>query len=120
MKKTLRILLFKIHQEVIASLEIDNQTIFDTENFKCILAVQYNIAPEDIDVEFSSKEVFEPKSDLFISVTGKLCFYNDYWNVEIVEGFSYVNWLDLTTEEGINTLSDYKYLGKADELVKFN
>jgi len=120
MKRTLRLLQFKIDQEVIASLEIESQTIFDVENFKCILACQYNISPEEIDAEFLTTEVFEPTSDLFIAITGKLCFYNDNWNVEVVQGLSFVDWLDLTTEEGINTLSDYKYLDKADELVKFN
>jgi hypothetical protein len=42
------------------------------------------------------------------------------WNVVIVNGMSIVDWVDLNTEEGINTLSDYKFIGKADELIKFN
>ena len=120
MRKIVNMMIFKIGFEVVASLEMEDQTIFDTENFKCILAVQYNVSPDDIDVHFEVAEVKQELGDLFISITGKLCFYNDFWNVEIVEGLSYVDWLDLKTEEGINTLSDYKFLDKAHELVKFN
>jgi hypothetical protein len=120
MRKIVNMLVFKIGFEVVASLEMEDQTIFDAENFKCILAIQYNVSPDDIDVHFEKKEVRQELGDLFISVTGKLCFHNDFWNVEIVEGLSYVNWLDLNTEEGVNTLSDYKFLDKAEELVKFN
>lgn len=120
MRKTISMMVFKIGSEVVASLEMEGQTIFDAENFKCILAIQYNVSPEDIDVYFEAKEVKEPVGDLFVAITGKLCFFNDFWNVEIVEGLSYVSWLDLNTEEGVNTLSDYKFLNKADELVKFN
>lgn len=120
MRKLVTMLTFKVGFEILASLEMDDQTIMDVENFKCILATQYNVAPDEIEAYYEMKEVKEPLGESFISVTGKLCFFNDMWNVEIIEGFSYVGWLDLTTEEGINTLSDYKFLGKADELVKFN
>jgi hypothetical protein len=120
MRKIVKKMVFKIGTEVVASLEMENQTIFDTENFKCILAIQYNIPPEDIDVYFEASEEKAELGDLFVAITGKLCFFNDFWNVEIVEGLSCVNWLDLSTEEGVNTLSDYKFLDKADELVKFN
>ena len=120
MKKTLRLLQFKIDQEVIASLEIESQTIFDVENFKCILACQYNISPEEIYAEFITTEVFEPNSELFIAITGNLCFYNDSWNAEIVNGFSLVEWVNPNTAEGVDTISDYTFLGRGDELVKFN
>ena len=120
MKKIVNLMRFMIGSEVIAVLHMEKDTIFDAEGFKCILATQYGICPDEIDVDFIQQEEKEPAGELFIAITGKLCFFNDFWNVEIVEGFSYVNWLDLSTEEGINTLSDYKFLGKADELVKFN
>ncbi len=121
MKKIINLLVFKIGSEVIASLEMDNQTIFDAENFKCIMASQYNVSPDEIDVSYTQQEKKEPLSaDMFIAVTGKLCFYNDFWNVETIEGFSLVDWVDLNTEEGINTISDYMFLNKADELIKFN
>ena len=120
MRKIINTMVFKIGFDIVASLEMDNQTIFDTENFKCILATQYDVSPEEIDVSFEVKEVLDPIGESFVSITGKLCFYNDSWNAEVVQGLSFVDWLDLTMEEGINTLSDYKYLGKSDELVKFN
>ena len=111
---------FMIGTNVVAVLEMEKETVFDAEGFKCILASQYGVSPDEIDVDFIQREDKEPVGELFIATTGKLCFFNDLWNAEIVEGFSFVDWLDLTTEEGINTLSDYKFLGKADELVKFN
>lgn len=121
MKKIVHLLVFKIGFDTIASLELDKQTIFDVENFKSILASQYNVCPDEIDVSQTQKEKKEPLSaDLFISITGKLCFYNDFWNVEFVEGFSMVDWVDLNTEEGINTISDYMFMNKADELIRFN
>ena len=119
MKKIVHLLVFKIGFDTIASLELDKQTIFDVENFKSILASQHNVCPDDIDVSQIQKEKKEPLSaDLFISVTGKLCFYNDFWNVEVVEGFSMVDWVDLNTEEGINTISDYIFMNKLSFLVQ--
>ena len=121
MKKIVNYLIFKIGSEVIASLEMEEQTIFDTENFKCIMASQYNVSLDEIEVSHIKKEKSEPLSvDVFISVTGKLCFYNDFWNTEIIEGFSMVDWVDLNTEEGFNTVTDYMLLKKGDELVRFN
>jgi predicted nucleic-acid-binding Zn-ribbon protein len=121
MKKIVNLLVFKIGEMVVASLEVEKETIFDIENFKCIMASQYNVSLDEIEVSYTKKEKEEPLSaDMFISVTGKLCFQNDFWNTEIIDGFSMVDWVDLNTEEGINTLSDYKFIGKADELIKFN
>jgi ABC-type maltose transport system permease subunit len=120
MRKILSLMEFKIGEEIVASLELENNTISEAEELKTNLAIKHNVFPEDIEITFTKKEVFEPTSDLFISFTGKLCFYNDMWNVVIVNGMSMVDWVDLTTEEGINTLSDYKFIGKADELIKFN
>lgn len=121
MKKIVNLLVFKIGLDVVASLELDKQTISDIETFKNTLASHYNVCPDEIDVSQIQKEKKEPLSaDLFISITGKLCFYNDFWNVEFVEGFSIVDWVDLNTEEGINTISDYMFMNKADELIIFN
>jgi len=121
MKKIVNLLVFKIGLDTVASLEIDSQTIFDIEQFKTILASQYNVSSDEIDVSHIQKENKEPLSaDMFVSVTGKLCFYNDSWSVEKIEGFSMVDWVDLNTEEGFNIVSDYMLLKKADELVKFN
>jgi predicted nucleic-acid-binding Zn-ribbon protein len=121
MKKIVHLLVFKIGFDVIASLEVEEQTIFDMENFKCIMASQYNVSPDEIEVSHTKKEKKEPLSaDMFIAVTGKLCFHNDFWNVETIEGFSIVDWVDLNTEEGFNTMTDYMLLKKGDELVKFN
>ena len=121
MKKIVNLLVFKIGLEVVASLEVEKETIFDIENFKCIMASQYNVSLDEIEVSHIKKEKSEPLSvDVFISVTGKLCFYNDFWNTEIIEGFSMVDWVDLNTEEGFNTVTDYMLLKKGDELVKFN
>jgi len=120
MRRIVNLLVFKIGLDVVASLEMEKQTFVDAERLKSILAAEYEVCPEEVDVVFEQKEIREPMSDLFIACTGKLCFYNDMWNVEIVNGFSVVDWLDLNTEEGINTLSDYKFIGKVDELIKFN
>lgn len=120
MRKLVKTLVFKVGLEILASLDMDTQTILDVENFKCILATQYNVTPDDIEAIYEIKEVVDPKVDLFISTTGKLCLYNEMWDVEIVESLSFVDWVDLSTEEGINILSDYKILKKEDELVKFN
>lgn len=120
MKKVVNLIIFKVGFEVLASLEVDNQTIFDIEKFKYMLAIYNNVSLDSIDVSFQQKEVRETLGESFISVTGKLCFHNDRWDAEIIEGFSFVDWLDLKTEEGINTIIDYKFLNKEDELVKFN
>lgn len=120
MKNILNQIIFKIGIDVVASLNIDDSTFSDVDNLKTILSVQYDVKEEEIEVYYTQKEIKKEFGESFISVTGKLCIYNDLWNVEVVEGLSLVNWVDVTTEEGINTLSDYKYLGKADELVKFN
>ncbi len=121
MKKIVNLLVFKVGSEVVASLEVEKETIFDMENFKCIMASQYNVCPDDIEVSHIKKEKSEPLSvDMFIAVTGKLCFHNDFCNTEIIDGFSIVDWVDLNTEEGFNTMTDYMLLKKGDELVKFN
>ena len=120
MKKIINRIIFKIGIEVVASLEADTQTYFDTEHFKCILAIQYNIDPDDIEVTFKKEEVREVVGDSFIAVTGKLCFHNDKWNAEIIEGLSMVDSVDLKTCEGLDTLLDYQMMNKEDELIKFN
>jgi hypothetical protein len=121
MKKIVHLLVFKIGFDVVASVDIEEQTIQETENYKFILASQHNVSPEEIEVLYTQEEKKEPLSDdMFIAVTGKLCFYNDFWNVEIIEGFSMVKWIDINTEEGFNTIVDYMFLNKGDELVKFN
>jgi len=120
MNRKINRITFKIGEETVASLEADVTTIFDTENFKCILAMQYAIDPDEIEVSFSLENVVEPMGEMFIAITGKLCFNNDDWNAEIIEGLSIVDWVDLNTFEGCDTLLDYQILDKAEELIKFN
>jgi hypothetical protein len=118
MKKIVRKLIFKINSETVSYLELDETTIFDIENFKQILAIEYDVDPRDIDIEFKMEEKIE-YGDFFVGPTGRLFFYDEMWNVKFVEGISINDDVDLTTSEGIDTLSDYIALGKADELLKF-
>jgi hypothetical protein len=118
MKKTVRKLIFKINAETVACLELDEKTIFDIEQFTKALAVQHDVDPRDIDVEFKVENTIE-HGDFFIGKTGRLFFYDEMWNVKFVEGISINDDVDLKTSEGIDTLSDYVALGKADELLKF-
>jgi hypothetical protein len=118
MKKIVRKLIFKINSEAVASLELEETTIFDIENFKQILAIEYDVDPVDIDIEFKMEKKIE-YGDFFVGPSGRLFFYDEMWNVKFVEGISINDDVDLKTSEGIDTLSDYIALGKADELLKF-
>jgi hypothetical protein len=118
MKKIVRKLIFKINTETIACLELDEKTIFDVEEFKQTLADELKVDPMDIDVEFKMEQKIE-YADFFIGPTGRLFFYDEMWNVKFAEGISVVDSVDLKTSEGIDTLSDYIFMGKADELLKF-
>jgi hypothetical protein len=118
MKKIVRKLIFKINAETVACLELDKKTIFDVENFKQILADEFKVDPMDIDIEFKMEKKIE-YGDFFVGATSRLFFYDEMWNVKFVEGISINDDVDLKTSEGIDTLSDYIALGKADELLKF-
>jgi hypothetical protein len=118
MKKIVRKLIFKINTETIACLELDEKTIFEIEEFKQILATELNVDPMDIDIEFKMEQKIE-YGDFFVGKTGRLFFYDEMWNVKFAEGISVVDSVDLKTSEGIDTLSDYIFMGKADELLKF-
>ena len=118
MKKIVRKLIFKINAETVACLEMDEATIFDIENFKQVLAAQHDVDPRDIDIEFKMEKKIE-YGDFFVGATSRLFFYDEMWNVKFVEGISINDDVDLKTSEGIDTLSDYIALGKADELLKF-
>ena len=118
MKKIVRKLIFKLNSETVACLELDEKTIFDIEEFKQTLASELNVDPMEIDVEFKMEKKIE-YGDFFVGITGRLFFYDEMWNVKFVEGISIVDTIDLNTSEGIDTLSDYVFIGKADELLKF-
>lgn len=118
MKKIVRKLIFKINAETIACLELDEKTIFDVEEFKQTLADELKVDPMDIDIEFKMEQKIE-YGDFFVGPSGRLFFYDEMWNVKFVEGISINDDVDLKTSEGIDTLSDYIALGKADELLKF-
>lgn len=118
MKKIVKKLIFKINSETVACLEMGETTIFDLERFTQTLAVQYEVDPQEIEVEFKIEKMIE-HGDFFIGITGRLFFYDEMWNVKFVEGISINDDVDLKTSEGVDTLSDYIALGKADELLKF-
>ena len=54
---------FLIGTDGVAVLEMEKETVFDAENFKCILATQYGICPSEIDVDFIQREDVEPKGE---------------------------------------------------------
>ena len=110
--------IFKVGNNILGCSDVTNDTIQEIENLKLFLANDRNISTDDIDVEL--KEEYIEISDLFITSSGKLCFWNSDWNVEQVNGFSFLPWIDVSTETGIDTIGDYISQKRIEELIKFN
>lgn len=120
MKKIVNKVEFILGEEIIATIDFNDMTLSDVEEFKYNLSVIRNVDVENIDVNFLQKGEAIILSEMFIAVTGKLCYHNEWWNVEKIEGLSLISSLDLSTVDGFDKYAEYMSNNKLDELIKFN
>lgn len=122
MKKVIRQLEFIVNEIAVAVVDSESLSINEIESYIQNLSVIYKVNIEDVETRFISKTEKEPLSfgETFIAVTGKLCFHNDFWNAEIIEGFSFIDSINPYTVEGFDKITEYINENKVDELVKFN
>lgn len=109
--------LLKLNNEVIATMNAQEETLCEIENFKCTLAIHYNVCVDEIEVEFDEETI--ELGETFITVSNKWCQYNGHWHPEEIGGVKMGVWVNLKTQEGIDMLCDYIKIGRADELMIF-
>ncbi|HUU87722.1 MAG TPA: hypothetical protein VMX17_08225 [Candidatus Glassbacteria bacterium] len=110
--------IFRINNEIITSVNADEQSLCEIEGLKCAMAIQFNVNLDEIEVEY--KEELIELGDTFVGVTGKWCTHGSNWVVEQIEGLSFFFWINPKTIEGLDMICDFVKIGKGDELVKFN
>ena len=122
MKKVVRKLEFIVNEISVAVVDSENLSINEIESFIKNLSVIHKVDVEEIEARIISITEREPLSlgETFIAVTGKLCFHNDLWNAEIIEGFSFIDSLDPHTIEGFDKITEYLNENKVEDLIKFN
>lgn len=118
MQHKVRKTIFKINNEVISCLNADEQTLHEVEDLKCIIASEYGVGLDEIEVEYK-EELFE-LGETFVTTTGKWCTHGSNWQVEQIESLSMFFWINPNTNEGVDIICDFVKMGKGDELVKFN
>ena len=110
--------IFRINNEIITSVNADEQTLCEIEDLKCTMAIQFNVNLDEIEVEY--KEEIIELGDTFVTNTKKWCVHGSNWAVEQIESLEMFFWIDPKTEEGINIICDFVKMGKGDELIKIN
>ena len=110
--------IFRINNQVIGTLDADEESICDVENLKCAIACEHNVAPDEIDVEYKT-EVIE-LAESFLNPEGQFSMKDYIGNEQEVEGLSFCGWVNPNTEQGMESIMDYITIGKADELIRFN
>jgi hypothetical protein len=110
--------IFKINNEVIGTLDADQESLCDVENLKCIIACEHNVTPEDIDVEYETEVI--DLSDISISTSGKLVNKTHTIGNQEITGLDFSFWINTDSQEGMETILDYIKLGRVEELIQFN
>lgn len=110
--------IFRINNEIITSLNADEQTLHEVEDLKCTMAIQFNVNLDEIEVEY--KEELIELGDTFVGVTGKWCQHGTNWEVERIESASFFFWIDPKSIEGVDMICDFVKIGKGDELIRLN
>jgi len=110
--------IFRINNEVITSVNADEQSLCEIEDLKCTMAIQFNVSLDEIEVEY--KEELIELGDTFVTASKKWCTHGTNWQVEQIESLDMFFWIDPKTEEGVNIICDFVKIDKGDELIKIN
>lgn len=108
---------FRIGAEVVGVIDAQKETLHYVENLKCVLAIEYNVSLDEVEVEY--KEELYELGDTFVTDTGKLCQYDHLWTPQQIENIHWGSWVNPNSEEGANTILDYIKMGIVDELIIF-
>jgi len=110
--------IFRINNEVVNCVNADEESLHNIEGIKCVIALQFNVNLDDIEVEY--KEEIIELGDTFVTASKKWCTHGTGWAVEQIESLDMFFWINPKTNEGVDIICDFVKMGKADELIKIN